>query len=500
MSQLLSIVDNKIVISNLELSNTEGNVTHTGSLTVQGELTVDQNINVNGTINVDTLRVKKLITDNEDTVKQLDAFTFEGSNSRLISNKGLLWKEPGLIHQFVFKEEPRRIWSTESIDLYRECTYQIDGVVVLSPTHLGSTVTKSNLQTVGVLDTLAVRGNSNLSNTVFVNGTAGRVGINTDTANAALSVLENGVEVILGTVNNTQQAVIGTWGAHALNLVTDNTTRITINGDTTTFGNAKSKTANVKIYGTLEVDSVVSDLRIERTSSLEFVNSDNNSIYGKGVLWKATGPTKQFVLVANPDRFYSTESIELSPNKEILINGQSLLTETTLGPTVVNSSLETLGRLKGLEVEGSTTLSGSVHLSNDLSIVDQYGAVALTTKGITTNASFSIANDTDTELFIGAASVSLGNKNNTARPVTLYGKVAVNISNPDPTASLSVAGAVVFDGKKFANADAPPFSGSWNKGDIVWNTNPQENNYVGWVCVTSGTPGIWRSFGHISEK
>lgn len=44
---------------------------------------------------------------------------------------------------------------------------------------------------------------------------------------------------------------------------------------------------------------------------------------------------------------------------------------------------------------------------------------------------------------------------------------------------------------------AAPGSGTHNAGDIVWNTGLSNSAGVpiGFVCVTSGTPGTWRSFG-----
>jgi hypothetical protein len=46
---------------------------------------------------------------------------------------------------------------------------------------------------------------------------------------------------------------------------------------------------------------------------------------------------------------------------------------------------------------------------------------------------------------------------------------------------------------------AAPTAGNYVKGDFVWNSNPSEaggagSKYVllGWVCVTSGTPGTWK--------
>ncbi|MEM9652254.1 MAG: hypothetical protein AAGA65_09180 [Actinomycetota bacterium] len=44
---------------------------------------------------------------------------------------------------------------------------------------------------------------------------------------------------------------------------------------------------------------------------------------------------------------------------------------------------------------------------------------------------------------------------------------------------------------------AAPTTGHYNLGDIIWNTAPAAAGVVGWVCVTSGAPGTWKSFGTI---
>ena len=36
---------------------------------------------------------------------------------------------------------------------------------------------------------------------------------------------------------------------------------------------------------------------------------------------------------------------------------------------------------------------------------------------------------------------------------------------------------------------------SWNKSDIVWNSNAVAGNVVGWVCTVAGNPGTWQPFG-----
>lgn len=46
-------------------------------------------------------------------------------------------------------------------------------------------------------------------------------------------------------------------------------------------------------------------------------------------------------------------------------------------------------------------------------------------------------------------------------------------------------------------ASAAPAAGTWKLGDIVWNSEPAATEYVGWVCVSAGTPGTWKGFGAI---
>ncbi len=43
-----------------------------------------------------------------------------------------------------------------------------------------------------------------------------------------------------------------------------------------------------------------------------------------------------------------------------------------------------------------------------------------------------------------------------------------------------------------------PITGNYNKGDLIYNTNPTPGSYVGWICTVSGTPGTWNTFGLIN--
>jgi len=53
-------------------------------------------------------------------------------------------------------------------------------------------------------------------------------------------------------------------------------------------------------------------------------------------------------------------------------------------------------------------------------------------------------------------------------------------------------------GKVHAYGTAVPTSGTWNQGDIFWNTSPSASGAPGWVCTTGGTPGIWKAMASLA--
>ena len=508
MSQLLSIVDDKIVIEKLGLKYLEGNVTHVGNLNTAGSVTVVQNstfennLRVRGTLDVDTINVKNL---NRGDASQLDAFTFSADTDNQLDGRGVVWGlTDSTSYQLVFKSEPRRIYSSENIDLNRNARYQIDGIDVVTKDSLGNAIKKSKLTEIGILTGLEVDGNANLGNTVIVNSYLNRVGINTEIPNAALSVLENGIEVVVGT--NETGAFIGTWNGQALDLITDNTTRVRIQGNNITFGSESSKNSVVKINGTLEVDSIITDIRVQRTAPIEFLEDGDSGVYGKGLTWKSkSASARQFFLVPGPDRFYSSESIDLAAGKSYYVGKEIVLNQTRLGDCVKSSSLETVGVLRGLEVGGDVNINDTLLVSNSettanrvLNVSSGVSVLSLTSESINASDTLKVTVKDIQEFSIADSNISIGNKNNTARTINAYGKLSVNITHPDPTAAFSVEGPVVMNGKKFVTADSIPTTGEWNVGDIAWNSTPQTSSYIGWVCVTSGTPGVWKPFGQIA--
>lgn len=50
--------------------------------------------------------------------------------------------------------------------------------------------------------------------------------------------------------------------------------------------------------------------------------------------------------------------------------------------------------------------------------------------------------------------------------------------------------------------DGPPGDGTYWKGDIIWNQNPDPGEFIGWICVggDGSNGGNWRGFGQISQQ
>jgi hypothetical protein len=76
-----------------------------------------------------------------------------------------------------------------------------------------------------------------------------------------------------------------------------------------------------------------------------------------------------------------------------------------------------------------------------------------------------------------------------------FGKAGV--SNPAKFGSFELGTAAA--GKTFASGSAAPTDGTWKRGDIVFNNAPAAAGTIGWVCVTAGTPGTWKTWGDIAS-
>lgn len=291
-----------------------------------------------------------------------------------------------------------------------------------------------------------------------------------------------------------------------------------VDGNTTFRG-------DVKIYGVLDAGFVrttelITNQRYEK-QYIEFAaNNEQNTNVGTGLLWPSEPYNKQLVYTINPDRFYMSENVDIGPGKEFMIGGTSVLTNSSLGGGIVNSSLRKLGNLSELNVAGNVNFgdvfffdsnSGRVSIgnlepvatfsvydaTNDVEIVftgDKDGRGRLgtfNTKGL------DLLTDDQVRISIeDNGNITLGQELRDSTIVRAYGKFSVGVKNPRE--QFEVANNIRFAGKLMATGDEPPTAGTYAKGDVVWNTEVRPTGWVGWICVSPGAPGVWKPFGQIS--
>lgn len=520
--QQVIVNDNGVVLTKLRLDRVVGDLVVEGKTTA-AELhagnVVANNITAVKEITAETLKVKKIISEQTNDVYSR-AITFNGAILEELNGKGLLFSHPNFTHQFVFRNGPEKFFSTEDIDLYRGKRYNIDGVPVIEAGKLGDSITKSNLTRVGTLESLSVSGELKVGETLFVNDDFSRIGVNTQDLHGILTLAEGDVEIVLGTDDTGRHARIGTWNTSGLRLVTDNTDRITISGTSVQIGNSKAKNSEFTVYGSGEVhgdfkvhgtayfDRLVSDSRVERSSSFDFIASDTESVYGKGLRWRGEGVTKQFFLATNFDRLYSTESIDIAEGRGYYINKQLVVNNERLGDGVLHSNLTSVGELSKLSVRGPFVVEDFIAASDNIVVVtkpaifrNNIGDITVTGNEIAASSEEIIISSAGNTVLKKSAdgSILLGDRDNTQRNVKVYGQVSVNVTNPEENVDFEVHGIVKFGGKKFRSAGSPPIEGSWTKGDITWNDSPEETGFIGWVCTVGGRPGTWKPFGYIGK-
>jgi cytoskeletal protein CcmA (bactofilin family) len=488
-------------LGRLKQLTVDGKTEINGATDFTRDVSVDGNVKITGTLEAQTIKASQVITENGGAF-ELGNFTADSEGQ--LNGQGIHWLTDTADFMLTYRTGAR-LWTNASMDLGANSSYKIDDTDVLTIGELGRTVAKSNLREVGQLKNLTVLGDTHLAGFAAFNGTLGRLGINTENPNSALSVVENDVEVMIGAYRP-NVGHIGTHSSDDLALVTDNTTRITLkNNGQVIFGNETTRNADVRIYGTLQVDTVVSDSRIDRYSPLEFKASKDQEIYGQGLQWTGTGSMRQFVMRASPDRLWSTESIELSEEKSFYIGGVPVLSSKGIGSTVTQSNLSKLGTLEDLNVDGEATFFSRINASraviNAKTIVFNDGdEFVISNSTLSASRNFSIVANGSESFYADQQQIAIGNKDHANRAVKVFGQVSIGVNNPDTDVDLSVKGNIKFADKKFVTGNSAPTQGTFSKGDICWNSNPTPSNYVGWVCMESGAPGAWLPFGLITPQ
>jgi hypothetical protein len=234
--------------------------------TIVGDTTVSGNLTVEGTVHARKLHVDELTADIRQ--ERTSSLEFVEGKGNPIANKGLLWRTDDKTSQFVFRPGPDRVWSSNPIDLHDQAYYAIDNISVLSMNELGSTVTRSNLTQVGVLQNLEIEGNMNIDQYVFWNGDYMRLGIGTETPNGTFGIVQDDAEFIIDTEG--KKATVGTYTTTDLNIITDNSVRISVTatGKIIIGSDSNSKT-NIKGKLGVNINNPTADIETAGPVSFE---------------------------------------------------------------------------------------------------------------------------------------------------------------------------------------------------------------------------------------
>ena len=276
-------------------------------------------------------------------------------------------------------------------------------------------------------------------------------------------------------------------------------------------------TANTIKVDVLEVREIKTDLKFGQGASLEVTVTGGETLVGKGMLLKGQGSTKQLIFSVNPDKFVSTENFELLKDREYRIDGTPVLSATALGMGITKSNLREVGRLRGLIVDGGVNLGQYVFYNDStnrlgigienpnagLSVCEDGVEVMLGTKdqsigivGTYASVPFEIVTDSTARITVGSS----GNITFNSSEVVLNGKLAIGIRTRDSRVDLHIAGPIKYQDHIHQYLNGVPDSGTYTRGDIVWNTEPDVGRCVGWVCVRAGSPGTWMPFGEIKQS
>ena len=129
-----------------------------------------------------------------------------------------------------------------------------------------------------------------------------------------------------------------------------------------------SSTAGISVPGGTVISTITGDIITlsnsvtgAGTATFTTQGADNSSANGGGIRLKGTTDKRIYYDNSRADKYWvMTENLELAFGKKLVINNQLALSTTTLGSTVVNSSLTSVGTLTGLTVDGAISLGGVV--------------------------------------------------------------------------------------------------------------------------------------------
>jgi hypothetical protein len=218
-------------------------------------------------------------------------------------------------------------------------------------------------------------------------------------------------------------------------------------------------TGTVVIKGNLQIDGTTTTIKSttitvdDKNIVLGFGAANDAAADGGGISIVSGDGNKTFQFQDTGDNLGSSENLNVASGKVYKINNTEVLSSTTLGSGVVNSSLTSVGVLGQLSVTGISTFTGAIDANGDLDVDGHTELDNVNISGITTFAGSIDANgdldvDGDTEL----DNVNISGTLNVTGLSTFAG--ITTVTGPTLfTNQLSVSGVSTFFGAIDANGD-----------------------------------------------
>lgn len=177
----------------------------------------------------------------------------------------------------------------------------------------------------------------------------------------------------------------------------------------------------------------------------------------------------------------------------VVVSNNSFVTDSTFSAIVVNMGLGVIVKdnhikyiAPAIRVEGIAITQSVQNALNDVLVKDNTfqveGGVALSDfRAITFSG------------LVASGTTNIIAENNDF--LNLYSDTGKNYFDYFSGSAITNPNLNYFTSRTLTKNNVAPTTGYHEVGEIVWASNPNSLGATGWICITAGSPGVWKKFG-----
>ena len=364
--------------TNLDVVDIDGAVDMASNLVIAGNIDANGNLDVDGTTDLDTTNVVGTLTVTGDIAA--DNVTVNGNTVSTSSGNLTLDSSGGTVAVADNITVSGNGSVTGTFDVDGATT--LDGLTVAEGASFSSTLDVDGATT---LDGLTVAENATFSAAIDVDGHT-----NLDNVSVAgVSTFASGVTITGAldanggaSIDNVQVGVTNDneIDTSSGNLVIDSA------GGTVTVDDNLTVSGNLTVNGTTTTINSTTVAIDDKNFQVATGAADDAAANGAGITVDSGDGDKTFNFEATGDNWGASENLNLASGKVYKINNSSILSATTLGSSVVNSSLTTLGTITTGVWQGTAIANSSLANSTV-----SYGGIQLSLGGSDATPAFDLS-------------------------------------------------------------------------------------------------------------